>query len=158
MAITQAGDTTVISAVSVPGDAGPAMRAESVQGAFMSLPAGTSGPPTTTNLPLTMRREGILVYTPGDGRSWRLTGGTADVNWVEEAGGSGSGGFTVDDNAARDAIPTALRSEGMVVYSKLTKVYYSLDSDLTTWRAIDANPELDTQSVWYINGSTGDDD
>src|SRR3954469_2789055 len=107
MAITQPGDTTVISFVSVPGDAGPATRAESVQGGFVALPSG-SGPPTTTNLPLPLRRAGTLAYTPSDNKFWQLIGGTADVNWVEKASVGNGGLITVVDNSARDAIPATV--------------------------------------------------
>jgi len=153
MSITQAGDTTVISYVSVPNDAGPAMRAESVQGGFVALPTG-SGPPDTTRLPLVMRRVGQVVYTPTDNKFWQLIGGTADVNWVEKKNGSG-GLITVVDNNERDVIPAIVRTEGMIVYSKKTKVYYSLCPDLTSWRIVGAHPILATQAAWYVSQSTG---
>jgi len=89
--------------------------------------------------------------------------GNARVIAVGQADGGGGGGsdsnfVVVADNAARDAIPIEQRHEGMQVYSLSTKVYYSLGTNLTTWRAIDANPVLATQSDWYVAATGGSDD
>lgn len=90
MAITQPGDVTVIAPISVQSDANYAMRAESVLGGYVALPSG-NGPPTTANLPMVMRREGALAYTPGDNKFWQLVGGITDADWVEAVFGGGGG-------------------------------------------------------------------
>ncbi len=154
MAITQPGDTTVISALSVPGDAGPAVRAESVQGGFVALTG--SGPPDTTRLPLNMRRAGELAYTPTDNKFWQLVGGTADANWVEKVFGKG-GLITVATNSDRDALPSSVKTEGMIVFSQRTQSYYALGADLSTWTFIDSHPSLSSQADWYVNASAGSD-
>ncbi len=87
MTITQPGDVTLIAPLAVQGDANYAVRAESVLGGFAALSG--SGPPTTTNFPLVMRREGTLAFTPTDTKFWQLLGGTADVNWTERSLGLG---------------------------------------------------------------------
>jgi hypothetical protein len=91
MSITQPGDVTVIAPISVPNDANFAMRAESVSGGFIAVPSG-NGPPTTTNVPMVVRRVGTLVYTPGDNKFWQLIGGVLDADWVEAVFGGGGGG------------------------------------------------------------------
>lgn len=40
---------------------------------------------------------------------------------------------SVADTTARDAIPTNLRKEGMLVYSQADDAYYQLEANLTTW-------------------------
>lgn len=92
MAITQPGDVTVIAPISVPNDANYALRAELVQGGFSSFGA-ISGPPTTVQIPLVMRRVGQFAYTGLDNTFWQLRGGVADADWeeVEFSGGGGSG-------------------------------------------------------------------
>jgi hypothetical protein len=90
MAITQPGDVTVIAPISVPNDVNYAMRAESVSGGYIALPSG-SGPPTTTNVPMVVRRIGTLAYTPGDDKFWQLIGGVLDADWVEAVFGGGGG-------------------------------------------------------------------
>jgi len=104
MAITQPGDVTVIAPISVPNDANYAMRAESVSGGYVALPSG-SGPPSTTNLPMVMRRIGTLAYTPGDNKFWQLIGGVLDANWVEAVFGGG-GGLVVIGSPLPTWIPT----------------------------------------------------
>jgi hypothetical protein len=64
---------------------------------------------------------------------------------------------TVPDNTTRDAIPAAVRQEGMLVYSKTTKLVYQLASNLTTWNAIANSPETGSQSAWSIDSATGND-
>lgn len=103
MAITQPGDVTIIAPMSVQGDANYAMRAESVQGGYVAL-AG-SGPPTTANMPLVMRRIGALAYTAFDDKFWQLIGGIADADWVEAAFGGG-GGLVVIGTPSPTWIPT----------------------------------------------------
>lgn len=94
MAITQPGDVTVIAPISVPNDVNYAMRAESVSGGFIALPSG-SGPPTTTNVPMAVRRIGTLAYTPVDNKFWQLIGGILDANWVEASFSGAGGGLEV---------------------------------------------------------------
>jgi len=64
--------------------------------------------------------------------------------------------LVVANNTARDAIPSYARQEGMLVYSKNIKVYYSLDANLTTWSFYDSSPTLASQTVWYVD-PTGND-
>lgn len=87
MSISQPGDVTIIAPGSVPSDASPFTRAESVLGGFVALPSG-SGPPTTTTIPASSRRVGMLAYTPVDTKFWQLIGGTADINWVQASFGA----------------------------------------------------------------------
>jgi hypothetical protein len=94
MSITQPGDVTVIAPISVQNDANYAMRAESVSGGYIALPSG-NGPPTVTNVPMVMRRDGTLAYTPGDDKFWQLVGGILDSDWVEAVFSGGGGGLVV---------------------------------------------------------------
>ncbi len=105
MAITQPGDVTVIAPISVPNDANYAMRAESVSGGYIALPSG-SGPPTTANVPMVVRRDGTLAYTPGDDKFWQLVGGILDANWEEAAFGGGGGGLVVVGTPSVGWLPT----------------------------------------------------
>lgn len=86
MSISQPGDVTIIAPGSVPGDVLPFTRAESVLGSYVTLAAGVSGPPTTANVPASSRRVGMPVFTPADGKTWRLFGGLLDANWIQVAG------------------------------------------------------------------------
>lgn len=104
MAITRPGDVTVIAPMSVPNDVNYVVRAESVSGGYVALPSG-NGPPTTTNLPIVMRRVGTLAYTPGDDKFWQLIGGVLDANWVEAVFGSG-GGLVVVGTPSVGWLPT----------------------------------------------------
>lgn len=93
--ITQSGDIPFLAPLAVQNDAGFTVRGETVSGGYVALPVGTSGPPTTANLPLVMRREGTMAYTPADGKFWQLIGGIADANWaLITFGGAGPMGPT----------------------------------------------------------------
>lgn len=88
-----------------------------------------------------LRYEGMLVYVKEDETSYRLKGGTDNVNWVVDGGGSGSGVVVVADIAARDAIPDDERSQGMIVYVEDIFQHYTISGDLTDdayWRHLSA--------------------
>lgn len=63
----------------------------------------------------TLRYEGMECYVVSEGLYYSLVGGTANGNWTERAGGSGSGVVVVADIAARNAIPELERTNGMLV-------------------------------------------
>jgi hypothetical protein len=105
MAVTQPGDVTFIAPLAVKNDAGPICRSESVQGGYVAIPSG-NGPPTVTQIPLTMRRVGELAYTPGDAKFWQLIGGIADANWTL-ATFSGGGLTSFNGRTTAAAVPTA---------------------------------------------------
>jgi len=107
MAITKPGDVTVIAPISVQNDANYALRAELVSGGYVALPSGTDGPPTELLIPLVMRREGTLAYTPGDDKFWQLKGGILDADWEEaDFGGGGGGGLVVTGTPDVGWLPT----------------------------------------------------
>src|SRR6478609_271030 len=152
MSINQPGDVTVIAPISVPGDANAAVRAASVLGGFVAVVDTTE----RDLIPSSSRKQGMLVHT-NDGTFYVLGAGLTNADWAITSIGGDSSFMIVADNTARNAIPSGARREGMLVYSKLTKVYYSLNSDLTTWTFFSASHSLALQTDWYINASTGND-
>lgn len=70
------------------------------------------------------------MSTPVDTTFVRRNGG----NFPIVADTDVQGGLqSVADTTARDAIPTNLRKEGMLVYSQADDTYYQLEANLTTW-------------------------
>lgn len=63
----------------------------------------------------TLRYEGMECYVAAEQLYYSLVGGVANGNWIERAGGSGSGVVVVADLAARNAIPELERTNGMLV-------------------------------------------
>lgn len=63
----------------------------------------------------TLRYEGMECYVVAEGLYYSLVGGVANGNWIERAGGSGSGVVAVADLTARNAIPELERTNGMLV-------------------------------------------
>ncbi len=137
MSIQQAGDTLVISPIAQPGDAGPSTRAESVLGGFVALPSG-SGPPTTSNVPASSRRIGMLAFTPGDSKFWQLLGGVADVNW------------TLASFGASDIAPVDLATTGNITLSGEQTIDGTLTSSsrVLVWQQTTAS-----QNGIYTSGS-----
>lgn len=63
----------------------------------------------------TLRYEGMECYVVAEELYYSLVGGIANGNWIERAGGSGSGVVVVADLTARNAIPELERTNGMLV-------------------------------------------
>lgn len=97
-----------------------------------------------------LRYEGMLVYVKEDETSYRLKGGTDNVNWVVDGGGSGSGVVVVADIAARDAIPDDERTQGMIVFVEDIYQHFTISGDLTDdnlWRHLLAPIAFGSPSV-----------
>jgi hypothetical protein len=69
----------------------------------------------------------------------------------------GTGGFRapVADITARNAV--TLKAEGMIVFVTSLQLYYELAADLTTWTIYARSPVLATQTDWFIDQATGND-
>lgn len=65
-------------------------------------------------------------------------------------------GATVPTIAARNAIKTAQRTDGMQVFVESVQCTYQLAPDLATWVFVDSSPALTSQPFWYVD-PTGDD-
>lgn len=63
-----------------------------------------------------IRYEGLKVYVVADQKTYILKGGITNSDWADDGGGSGSGVQSVADVAARNAIPEASRTPGMLVH------------------------------------------
>ena len=70
----------------------------------------------------------------------------------------GKGGLrSVADDSARDAIPSARRSEGMFVYVNDTSTLYVLGSDLTTWTEFSSSTDTNiTDDLTFTAAATTD--
>lgn len=68
----------------------------------------------------------------------------------------GKGGYmVVADNTERDAIPTARRKEGMIVFSIAGAATYRLNSDLTSWTSLvfsSGSTGVATDPIWDTKG------
>lgn len=77
-----------------------------------------------------VRYEGMLVYVTSEQTNYQLIGGVADSNW-QELSGSGGGVITVADIAARNAIATDDRYDGLLVYVIADQKNYQLRGGTT---------------------------
>lgn len=97
-------------------------------------------------IPSGVRYEGLLVYVVAEAKNFQLVGGIANGNWQELSGGSGSGVVVVADAAARLAIISGDRTEGMIVYQQDSRTHYTLRGGI-----LDANWALFTG--WQIDAT-----
>lgn len=72
-----------------------------------------------------VRFDGLKVYVIATQKTYVLKGGITDSDWYED-GGAGSGVTSVADVTARNNIPEASRSAGMLVHTVSGDVIYKL--------------------------------
>lgn len=97
------------------------------------LKAGLANSAARDAIAADLRKQGLVAYTQDDDTFFTLAGGVTNGDWVQlfDDNRLAGGLRSVADTTARDAIPTARRKEGMVVYSLADNRYYLLEGGVT---------------------------
>lgn len=130
-----------------------------VKGALNTLLASIGG--LVTGVSTVFGRANHVIAVVGDYAASFITNDSATVSGAHVSDALDAlnvgGVHSVANNAALTTYPSAMRQEGMLLYSEQTQCYFELQHDLTTWVFFDANPALASQANWYVDQSGSND-